>query len=206
MLSIIPPPSPTALYVPFCQGALAVDQGGNVYVADCGNGTVRKVTPAGMVTTLAGTAGMRGSADGAGALLWFPQGIAVDASGNVYVADGHNNTIRKITAAGVVSTLAGTAGVTGNSDGTGSAASFNNPQGLAVGDSGNLYVADTGNHTIRKITPNGVVTTVVGAAGSAGFAPGSLPGLLAAPVGLSYAGGTLYVTTENAVVTVTAVP
>lgn len=203
-LSIVPV-SPASLYRFVCQGALTVDQGGNIYVADCGNDTIRKVTSAGVVTTIAGSAQVYGSADGADARFNSPSGIAVDSSGNVYVADSGNNTIRKITSAGV-STLAGSAGVAGSSDGMGTAASFNNPQGITVGSSGNLYVADTGNHTIRKITPDGNVTTVLGVAGAASFLPGAFPGLLSAPVGLSYLNGTLYIATENAIAVATAVP
>src|SRR4029077_8989504 len=113
---------------------VATDSAGNVYVADSENRAIRKITPEGVVSTLAGTAGATGSADGSGAAASFnyPDGVAVDNAGNVYVADAGNNTIRKITAAGVVSTLAGTAGVTGSSGGTGAAASFNVPVGVAT--------------------------------------------------------------------------
>jgi streptogramin lyase len=154
---------------------VAVDGSGNVYVADYNNHTIRKITPAGVVTTLAGTAGARGSADGTGnaARFTFPKGVAVDGSGNVYVADGGNNAIRKITPAGVVTTLAGTAGSYGSADGTGSAARFWGPSGVAVDGSGNVYVADTSNNTIRKITPAGVVTTLAGTAGSGESADGT---------------------------------
>jgi hypothetical protein len=119
--------------------------------ADYWNHLIRKITPAGWVTTLAGS-GSAGSADGTGTAASFnlPVGVALDGSGNVYVADGVNNLIRKITSAGVVSTLAGSGSV-GSADGTGTAASFNNPYGVAVDGSGNVYVADFGNHLIRKI-------------------------------------------------------
>ena len=90
----------------------------------------------------------------------------MDSAGNVYVADTFNHTIRKITPAGVVSTLAGLAGSIGTANGTGSAARFNYPEGVAVDSAGNLYVADTDNHTIRKITPAGVVSTLAGLAGT----------------------------------------
>ncbi len=107
---------------------VAVDSAGNVYVADTYNYEIRKVTPAGVVTTLAGIAGY-GSADGTGnaASFWDPSGVAMDSAGNVYVADTYNDEIRKITPAGVVTTLAGAAAQTGSADGTGSAARFNNP-------------------------------------------------------------------------------
>src|SRR5438105_9553850 len=131
---------------------VAVDSSGNVYVADQGNYTIRKITPAGAVTTLAGLVGASGSTDGTGNAARFknPSGVAVDSSGNVYVADSH--TIRKITPAGVVTTLAGSATSHGSTDGTGSAARFYDPSGVAVDSSGNVYVGDTDNDTIRKIT------------------------------------------------------
>ena len=131
--------------------ATAVDGAGNVYVADTYNYTVRKITPAGVVTTLAGLADNDGSIDGTGSVARFRHmfGIAVDGAGNVCVTD-FSNTIRKITPAGVVSTLAGTPGVHGNADGTGSAAQFWQPWGIAVDSAGNVYVADQGNSTIRK--------------------------------------------------------
>src|SRR5207245_2335683 len=108
-------------------------------------------------------------------------------------ADG-NSTIRKITPAGVVTTLAGTAGSTGSTDGTGAAASFRFPLGVATDSAGNVYVADTDNSTIRKITPAGVVSTVVGMPGQASFVPGALPGLLAFPQGVAVSGTSLYIT------------
>jgi hypothetical protein len=155
-------------------GSVAVDSTGNVYVADTYNYTIRKVTPAGVVTTLAGSAGNVGSADGTGAAarFYFVNGVAVDGTGNVFVADS-NNTIRKITPAGVVTTLAGSAGNYGNADGTGAAARFNFPTALVVDGAGNVYVADTGNLTIREVTPAGVVTTVAGSPGVAGNVDGT---------------------------------
>ena len=154
---------------------VAVDSAGNVYVADTLNHTIRKVTPGGVVTTLAGLARSSGSADGTGsaARFYFPSSVAVDSAGNVYVADMANNTIRKVTPAGVVTTLAGWAGSGGSADGTGSAARFYNPYGVAVDSAGNVYVADTKNYTIRKVTPGGVVTTLAGQAGYGGSADGT---------------------------------
>ena len=154
---------------------LAVDHDGYLYVADSTNNVIRKISPGGVVTTLAGNPLAYGSADGLGGAASFsaPGGVAVDANGYVYVADKGNNTIRKITPAGTVTTLAGTAGVTGHADGTGTSASFNFPQGLAVDAAGNLYVADGGNFTIRLITPGGVVTTVAGQAGAPGTTDGT---------------------------------
>src|ERR1035437_10053883 len=112
------------------------------------------------ITTLAGSPG-QGSADGTGVAARFanPWGVAADTAGNLYVTDTDNHTIRKITAGGVVSTWAGLAVVSGSADGTGSGARFNQPQGVAVDTNGIVYVADTGNYTIRKITPAGAVTT-----------------------------------------------
>jgi len=148
----------------------AVDGSGNVYVADYGNALVRKITPAGVVTTLAGMAGVTGTNNGTGTAARFngPAGVAVDGSGNVYVAEYDNNAIRKITRAGVVSTLAGRPGTSGTNNGTGTAARFNSPVGVAVDASGSVYVADTGNHAIRKISPAGVVTNLAGLVGTSG--------------------------------------
>jgi hypothetical protein len=121
-----------------------------VYVAD--HHSIRKITPAGVVSTLAGLAGSFGNEDGTGsaARFLYPYGVATDSAGNVYVADTGNYTIRKITPAGVVTTLAGLAGTGGSEDGTGSAARFNYPYGIASDSADNLYVADTSNHSIRK--------------------------------------------------------
>jgi sugar lactone lactonase YvrE len=154
---------------------VTVDSVGNIYVADRSNDTIRKVTPAGMVTTLAGSAGAYGSADGTGSAAQFndPSGVAVDSVGNIYVADKSNHTIRRVTPAGMVTTLAGSAGSYGSADGTGSVARFRYPCGVAVDSAGNVYVADTYNHTIRKVTPAGMVTTLAGSAGSYGSADGT---------------------------------
>jgi len=150
---------------------VACDRAGNVYVADMGNDTLRKITPAGVVTTLAGSAGLGGFADGTGnaARFYLPQGVACDAAGNVYVADTGSYTIRKVSTSGEVTTLAGGAWSQGIADGTGSAARFHDPTGIACDAAGNVYVADTGNGTIRKITPIGEVTTLAGPAGVAVF-------------------------------------
>ena len=154
---------------------VAVDTSGNVFVGDYSNHTIRKVTSAGVVTTLAGTAGSSGSTDGTGSAARFknPYGVSVDTAGNVFVADYSNRTIRKVTSAGVVTTLAGTVGVSGPTDGTGSAARFNLPSAVAVDSAGNVFVADTGNDTIRKVTSAGVVTTLAGTAGSRGSTDGT---------------------------------
>ncbi len=151
---------------------MAFDRSGNLYVSDEQNNRIRKISPDGVVTTLAGS-GVRGAADGTGAAAQFnwPDGIAVDAAGNLYVADSQNNMIRKISPAGVVTTLAGNPAY-GAADGQGSAASFQNPAGVALDASGNLYVADYANNKIRKVSPQGMVTTVAGT-GVYGFANGT---------------------------------
>ena len=159
----------------YTPGSVALDTSDNVYVTDYDNHTIRKITPAGLVTTLAGRGGVPGAIDGPGNVARFngPATLDVDSHGIVYVTDDSNNTIRKITPAGVVTTLAGLAGTPGSNDGTGNMARFNNPIGVAVDSATNVYVADYGNHTIRKITPDGVVTTLAGSAGKIGSADGT---------------------------------
>ena len=212
---------------------IAADGAGLLYVADTANSTIRKVTPAGAVSTFAGAPGNFNSFDGAGANAQFyqPEGVAVDAGGNLYVADTWNHTIRKITPAGLVSTLAGSGresrrrgrhqqqspllsacghrrgqrhqslrgghvqshdaqdharrhgnhhrrspGVWGSADGTNSAARFYLPQGISVAANGDLFVADSGNQTLRKVSPAGtnwVVSTVAGLTGLAGSTNGT---------------------------------
>ena len=140
--------------------AVAVD--GTVYVADLSNQRIRKVTPGGEVSTLAGT-GLFGSADGPGTTAEFgqPRGIAVGADGTVYVADSGNHRIRKVTPGGVVTTLAGN-GTPGFADSPGTTARFNAPTGVAVAADGTVYVANSNNQRIRKITPGGEVSTLAG--------------------------------------------
>ncbi|MCW1924498.1 hypothetical protein OKA05_18170 [Luteolibacter arcticus] len=152
--------------------AIAVDPNDNLFVADTWNSKIRKITPAGVVTTFAGS-GSQGTTNGTGTAATFgnPEGIAVDGSGNVFVADTQHHLIRKITPAGVVTTFAGSSGATGSGDGTGTAARFSYPRGLAVDSAGNLIVADSNNYKIRKITPAGVVTTVAGSAFPYGGGP-----------------------------------
>jgi sugar lactone lactonase YvrE len=157
---------------------VATDAGGSVYVADTWNHTVRKISPVGAVTTLAGLAGNFGAADGTNSKARFnrPTGIAVDSSTNVFVADSLNHTIRKISPSGSVSTIAGLAGVWGSSDGTNSAAHFYMPEGIGIAANGDLFVTDSGNQIIRKVSlvgTNWVVTTVAGFSGFAGSANGA---------------------------------
>ena len=188
-------PGSTARF--FYPHGLALDAGGNLYVADSSNGTIRRIAPDGTVSTFAGTAGSSGSADGIGAAarFYYPQALALDASGNLYVADTYNHTIRKITPGRVVTTLAGTAGSAGSADGQGAAARFASPQGVAVDARGNVFVADFGNSTVRRITPDGMVSTVGGMALSMGGVEG--PGTTARfgnPSGLAFdASGNLFV-------------
>jgi sugar lactone lactonase YvrE len=154
---------------------LAFDQAGNLYVSDTGNNFIRKITPAGAVSTFAGVAGAGGFLDGAagGALFNSPLGIAVAPDGSVYVADSGNQCIRKISG-GVVSTFAGSPQVWGGADGQGTNAQFNGPVGLAFDRRTNLFVCDANNDTIRKIAPDGTVTTFAGAVGADGSADGNL--------------------------------
>jgi len=187
---------------------LAFDAAGNLYVADSQNNAIRKITPQAVVTTLAGS-GLYGSTNGAGSVASFshPYDIAVDSNGNVYVTDSGDNTIRKITPSGVVSTLAGTPSVWGGyADGVGAAGQFTYPLGITMSSEGNIYVADCMNSTIRKITPTGTVTTVVGAAKQAGFIPGGLPGAIDTPVGLVVVGPNLYMTVGEGVAEVSSFP
>jgi serine/threonine protein kinase/DNA-binding beta-propeller fold protein YncE len=155
-------------------GAVAADANGNVYVADTGNNTIRKIDPAGNVTTLAGKSGAHGGQDGPGATarFWAPFGIAVDSAGNLCVAEVANNTVRQVFASGQTITLAGLATEPGGADGTGIAAQFRNPWGIALDKAGNAYVTDMSNFTIRKITPQGKVSTLAGQAGSSGSGDG----------------------------------
>jgi sugar lactone lactonase YvrE len=188
----------------YSPAGMAADTAGNLYVADTDNHTIRKVAVStGAVTTLAGLAGSSGSADGAGTAARFnsPSGATVDGAGNVYVADTLNHTLRKITSRGVVTTLAGSPGIVGSVDGTGSEARFQGPQGLAIDGGSNLYVADTNNHTVRKLVlSTGAVTTVAGLAGNSGSDDG-LGGLARFdfPSGVAVDGaGSLFVAdTEN---------
>ena len=145
---------------------IAISPSGDVLVADTFNHTIRKITPQRMVTTVAGLPGATGSTDGDGSVARFyePRGAAVDSDGNVYVADLANCTIRKISAGGVVTTVAGLARVAGSDDGAAGAARFRYPWNLAVTESGDIYVTDHENHTIRKVTAGGLVTTLAGLA------------------------------------------
>jgi len=153
---------------------VALDSAGNVYVADSGNNTIRKITQGQVSSTIAGIAGISGSNDGAGgaALFNYPVAVAADGAGNLYVADQNNHTIRKlalVNANWMVTTIAGVAGSAGTNDGAAGVARFSNPAGIAADNAGNLWVTD--NDTVRMLKlagTNWVVTTIAGAGGSAG--------------------------------------
>jgi serine/threonine-protein kinase len=141
---------------------IAVDDRGNIYVADSRNNMIRKISADGMVTTIAGS-GLAGSADGKGtaASFFYPEGVAVDRNGNLYVADTHNSLIRKISPDGIVTTLAGQR-IYHTIPGMDTIARFDNPAGIAVDPSGYVFVADCGNDLIRKISPDGKVQNIAG--------------------------------------------
>jgi sugar lactone lactonase YvrE len=150
----------------FFPAGVAVDSAGNLYIADTSNSRIRKVTAAGVISTLAGTGSYGSSGDGGAATaaqISYPRGVAVDGAGNLYIADVNGHRIRKVTPAGVISTLAGTgsAGYSGDG-GAATAAQLNYPGGVAVDSAGNLYIADSYNFRVRKVTPAGVISTVAG--------------------------------------------
>lgn len=155
-------------------GGVACDTLGNRYVADTTNHVIRKISSTGETTTLAGSPRVPGNADGHAADARFnePFGIALDHNGSLFVTEFGNHTVRKITSSGEVSTVAGTGGIPGAADGPAGQASFNYPAGLAVDSENRIYVADSGNHTIRRISPEGFVGTIAGLAGAYGSADG----------------------------------
>lgn len=156
---------------------IAFDGAGNLFVADRDSCTIRKIVIAtGVVTTVAGTTRAFGGEDGIGQAARFssPWGVAADGTDNLYVTDSDNHTIRRmVISTGAVSTLAGSTGVSGHRDGTGQAAQFNRPQGIAYDGTGNLYVSEANGHTVRKVViASGEVTTLAGAPGSSGSLDG----------------------------------
>lgn len=180
--------------------AIVADASGNYFIADSRNDAIRKVTPAGVVTTFAGQLGVAGLVNATGTSAQFdaPSGLAFDAGGNLFVSDTGNNVIRKITAGGAVSTYAGVAGSGGFLDGTTGTALFSSPLGIAVAADGTVYVADSGNHCIRKIA-GGTVTTLVGNPQVWGSANGTgTNALFNSPCGLKFsAQGILFVSDGN---------
>jgi len=187
----------------FQPSGIAVDANGTVFVADTFNQTIRKITPDGRVSTLAGKASNQGSAaDGQGeqARFSYPLGLALDAKGNLYVADQYNHAIRMITPDGKVSTFAGALNSPAYADDQIPYARFNTPVALAFDGIGNLYVADQGNHLIRRINTAGIVSTVVGLPGVAALRPG-VGGAINAPSAVTVLpNGRLVFTSEQAVV------
>jgi sugar lactone lactonase YvrE len=185
--------------------AVAVDPAtGHIFLVEAGNHSVRKITPQ-SVTTLAGKGGVAGNADGSRDVARFrqPGGLALAADGSIYVADTGNHTIRKISPLGDVVTLAGMAGEFGMIDGDGPAARFSSPTAIALTADGSLVVADTGNHSIRRVTPDGAVTTVAGTSGLPGFADGAQQDArFSSPSALAISSdGTLYVAdTDNCLI------
>lgn len=176
------------------------DSAGNFYISDEFDSVIKKIAPNRSMTVFAGKMGDPGLTNGTGAAAQFngPWGLAIDGSDNLYVADKYNNVIRKITPAGVVSTLAGVGGASsgmGSTDGPAASAKFRQPQGVAVGAGGTVYVADTGNNLIRKITPAGEVMTVAGQAGVIGLDNGpALSAKFNGPASLTVDGsGNLYI-------------
>lgn len=182
-------------------GGIAIDSQGNLYVADSTGFAIRKIDTRFNVSTFAGGPGHYCTSDGNvfTASFDYPSTLAMDASGNLYVSDG-NRTIRVITAAGSVLTVAGVPSVNvGFADGTGTAALFGGPANMTTDAAGNVYVADTNNDAVRLMTPSGVVTTIAGYPGRAGFSTGAGTNYLDHPRGLTLWGGTLYATSGNAV-------
>jgi uncharacterized protein (TIGR03437 family) len=177
---------------------VAVDAIGNVYIADSGNSRIRKVTPNGVISTVAGNGDFAFSGDGgqaAEAALHYPQGVAVDSAGNLYISDTVNNRIRKVTAAGVITTVAGTgeAGFSGDG-GPATAARLSQPGGVATDAGGNLYIADGDNGRIRKVTPAGIITTVAGGGDTVGDGGPATAAGLNSPTDIAVdAAGNLYI-------------
>jgi sugar lactone lactonase YvrE len=180
---------------------VAFDPSGSLYVVDMDNGTIRKMTPAGEVSTFVGTAGKFGNVNGRGAEVQFggAGAIVADAAGNLFVTEFYNHTIRKITPDGAVTSFAGKPGQAGHADGTREAAQFSSPNAIDADAAGNLYVADFGSHTIRKVTPQGEVSTIAGVAGTAGHRDGTAgAALFDGPAGIAVdAAGVVYVTELN---------
>lgn len=177
--------------------ALAVAPDGTIFVADSGNHVIRRVLPGGRISTVAGKAGESGAMDGLAGEARFhsPLGLALAQDGSLVVADAGNHAIRRIASDATVSTLAGSLGVWGTEDGPAATARFNGPVGLAFDAAGNLLIADSANHTLRRFSTNGTVTTFAGKAGDDGCLDGSADrSRFSNPAGLAFdARGSLYV-------------
>ena len=180
---------------------LAVASDGSVYIADSGNNKIRKIDPSGVVTTVAGT-GYPGSSGDNGqatqATLLSPTGVAVGADGSVYVADQGNNKIRKVDPSGVITTIAGngTQGCYGNYI-HGTFAELNHPSAVSVGPDGSVYLADTDNDQIRRVSPSGTISSIAGTCGthgSSGDGGPALGALLNGPTSLAASSdGSIYI-------------
>ena len=182
---------------------IAVDKLGNIYVADDGNGTIRKIDTAGMISTVAGTGTPGFSGDhglATAAQLNHPYDVAVDNFGNIYVSDQHNNCIRKIDGTGIITTLTDTAAGFSGDGGPASSAQINDPQGIKTDSAGNVYFADAGNQRIRKISMSGTITTIAGT-GTAGYSGDGGPSTAAklnAPSGVAIdPSGNMYIADYN---------
>jgi len=189
----------------FLPWAVAWGGGSTLYVADTFNNTIRAVdVSTKAVSTLAGTPGTGSEVDGSGPDAGFssPAGLAYDGAGNLYVADSLGETIRQVAVAtATVTTIAGEAGVVGSTDGTGPAALFSGPVGLALDGAGHLFVSDVGNSTVREIDlASGAVTTVLGVPREAAVVPGPAPAEINWPVGLAFVaanGPALFIADSN---------
>lgn len=185
---------------------IIVGQDRSLFVAASYDQTILKINPrtlfSAKVTVFAGEKGQKGSRNGVGSRAQFnrPTGIAMDSHGNLFVADYYNNTIRKITPSGLVTTFAGKSGQAGSENGLGKAASFDGPLSITCDGNNNLYVVDYNNYTVRKISPEGMVSTFAGKVGKIGFIAGRLPGALPVPHAVAVNGDTLYISVRNAVV------
>ncbi len=151
---------------------IIMDGSGNFYIADWNNQRVRKISSTGTVSTIAGTGGTTFGGDGGpatAATLWQPASLAFDGSGNLYISDNIHNRIRMINSSGIITTVVGTgSGGFSGDGGAATAAQINNPRGIAIDASGNLYIADESNNRVRKVTPSGIISTVAGT-GTAGY-------------------------------------
>ena len=191
LLTVVP-----ALQFPAAVGIVA-DASGNLFLSDMVDHVIWKVDTSKNVSILAGTQGFPGSADtapGVPAQFNSPGSLAFDPAGNLVVADTGNHTIRRVAMDGTVTTLAGSAGLSGSQDAKGSLARFNAPYGIAVDANGGIYIADTQNHTIRFMALDGTVSTYAGSAGLSGYQDGATGGAqFNQPNGLALANGSLYV-------------
>ena len=181
-----------------------MDKSGNVYIADSSNHKIRMVTSTGIITTIAGTGVYGTNGDGGAATsaqLYNPRGVSVDISGNVYIADTYNSKIRMVTSTGIITTIAGmeTYGSSGDG-GAATSAQLNNPLGVSVDKSGNVYIADHYNHKIRMVNSAGIITTIAGTGveGSSGDGGAATSAQLFSPKGVCVGiSGNVYIADED---------